>query len=319
MDRNLALEVVRVTEAAALASARFMGRGDEAAADQAATEAMHQVFSAMAMNGTIVIGEGYESEIPILFVGERVGNGQGPEIDVALDALEGPVICATGAPNAISVIAITEGGKFLTCPNHLYMEKIAVGPEGKGVVDLDKPPQENLKQLADVKGTYIEDLTVVILDRPRNEKVINEIRKAGARIRLLSAGDLAAALATTRAEAGVDILMGSGGVAQGILAAAALRCMGGEIQGRLEEPRNAEEADQLRAAGIYDLTKKYTAEEMAGGDVMFAATGVTPGDYLQGVRFFKGGATTNSVVMRFQSRTARFIEAIHHFDLKPEY
>lgn len=318
MDRNLALEVVRVTEAAALASARFMGRGDEAAADQAATEAMHRVFNAIAMNGTIVIGEGNEGEVPMLFVGEKVGNGQGPAIDVALDALEGPIICATGAPNAISVIAITERGKFLACPNHLYMEKIAVGPEGKGIVDLDEPPQENLRQLADAKGTYIEDLTVVVLDRPRNEKIINEVRRAGARIRLLSAGDLAAAIATTRDEAGVDVLMGSGGVAQGILAAAALRCMGGEIQGRFK-PRNEEEVDQLRAAGIYDLKKKYTAEEMAGGNVMFAATGVTPGDYLKGVRFFKGGATTNSVVVRFQSRTVRFIEAIHRFDFKPEY
>jgi fructose-1,6-bisphosphatase II len=318
MDRNLALEVVRVTEAAALASARFMGRGDEAAADQAATEAMHRVFNDVAMHGTIVIGEGNEGEVPMLFVGERLGNGQGSEIDVALDALEGPLICATGAPNAISVIAIAEKGKFLACPNHLYMEKIAVGLEGKDVVDLDKSPQENLRQLAEVKGTYVADLTVVILDRPRNEKIINEIRKAGARIRLLSAGDLAAALATTRDKAGVDILMGSGGVAQGILAAAALRCMGGEIQGRFK-PRNEEEVDQLRAAGIYDLTKKYTAEEMAGGNVMFAATGVTPGDFLQGVRFFKGGATTNSVVLRLQSRTVRFIEAIHHFDFTPEY
>ena len=254
----------------------------------------------------------------MLFVGEKVGNGQGPAIDVALDALEGPTICATGAHNAMSVIAITERGKFLACPNHLYMEKIAVSPAGKGIVDLDQSPQENLRQLADAKGVYIADLTVVILDRPRNEKIIGEVRKAGARIQLLSAGDLAAAIATTRDETGVDILMGSGGVAQGILAAAALRCLGGEIQGRFK-PRNEEEADQLRAVGIYDLTKKYTTEEMAGGNVMFAATGVTPGDYLKGVRFFKGGATTNSVVMRFQSRTVRFIEAIHHFDFKPEY
>ncbi len=318
MDRNLALEVVRVTEAAALASARFMGRGDEAAADEVATEAMHRVFNAVAMNGTIVIGEGNENEVPMLFVGEKVGNEREPEIDVALDALEGPIICATGAPNAISVIAITERGKFLACPNHLYMEKIAVGPEGKDIVDLDKSPQENLRQLAEVKETHIEDLTVVILDRPRNEDIINEVRKAGARVRLFRAGDLAPALATTRDDAGVDILMGSGRVAQGILAAAALRCVGGEIQGRFM-PRNREEEDQLRAVGIYDPKKKYTAEEMAGGNVMFAATGVTPGDYLKGVRFFKGGATTNSVVMRFQSRTVRFIEAIHHFDVKPEY
>jgi fructose-1,6-bisphosphatase class II len=318
MDRNLALEVVRVTEAAALASARFMGRGDEAAADEAATEAMHQVFNGVAMNGTIVIGEGNESEVPMLFMGEKVGNEREPEIDVALDALEGPIICATGGPNAISVIAITERGKFLACPNHLYMEKIAVGPEGKNIVNLDKSPQENLKRLAEVKETHIDDLTVVILDRPRNEDIINEVRKAGARVRLFRAGDLAPALATTRDDTGVDILMGSGRAAQGILAAAALRCIGGEIQGRFM-PLNREEEDQLRAVGIYDWKKKYTAEEMAGGNVMFAATGVTPGDYLKGVRFFKGGATTNSVVMRCQSRTVRFIKAIHHFDVKPEY
>ncbi len=318
MDRNLALEVVRVTEAAALASARWMGRGDEAAADQAAIEAMHRAFGAIAMNGTVVIGEGDEGEIPLLFVGQRVGNGQGPEIDVALDALEGPTICASGAPNALSVIAITERGKFFPSPNHVYMEKIAVGSEGRDVIDLDQSPQENLKRLAEAKGTYIEDLTVAILDRPRNEKLINEVRRTGARIRLLSAGDLAAALAPTREDSGIDILMGSGGAAQGILAAAALRCLGGAFQGRFK-PRNGEEADRLRRVGVQDLTKKFTAEELAGGNVMFAATGVTPGDYLKGVRFFKGGARTNSVVMRVPSRTIRFIEVIHHFDFKPDY
>src|SRR3990170_399925 len=222
MDRNLALEVVRVTEAAALASARFMGRGDEAAADQAAIEAMAQVFAAIAIDGTVVIGEGAEGEAPILFSGQKVGNRQGPEIDVALDALEGPTICATGAANALSVIAITEKGEFLPCPEQAYMEKIAVGPEGSGLVDLDEPPERNLRRLAEAKGTYVEDLTVAVLDRPRNYALIDAMRKTGARVRLLKAGDLAAALAPTRPETGIDVLFGSGGAAQGILAAAAI-------------------------------------------------------------------------------------------------
>jgi fructose-1,6-bisphosphatase class II len=254
----------------------------------------------------------------MLYQGESLGTGRGPEIEVALDALEGATSCATGAPNAMSVIAIAEYGGFLRFPPHIHMEKIAVGPVGKGVVDLDKPVADNLSALAKVKGVRIENLTVVILDRPRHEGVVSEIRQLGARVRLISDGDLTAALATTREESGIDLLLGTGGAAQGVIAAAALRCLGGEIQGRFR-PRNQEEASQLRRVGVLDVQKKYTAEEMARGNVVFAATGVTLGDYLRGVRFFKGGAQTNSVVMRSKTRTIRFIETIHHFEDHPEY
>ena len=316
MDRNLALEVVRVTEAAALASARFMGRGDEAGADQAAVEAMRRAFNAIAVNGTVVIGEGTQDQTPALYVGEQVGGGSSVT-DVALDALEGASICATGGPGALSIIAIAEHGVFFRCPD-AYMDKIAVGPEGRGVIDLDRSPTENLKRLAEAKGVYVEDLTVVVLERPRHEKLIREVRSAGARIKLLGAGDLSAALATTRPPAGIDILMGIGGGLQGVLAAAALRCAGGDMQARLA-PLTQDERDRCYAEGLTDLTKKYTLDELIRGDVMFAATGVTTGDYLEGVRFFRGGATTNSVVMRSQTRTVRYIQTAHHFDFKPVY
>jgi fructose-1,6-bisphosphatase II len=319
MDRNLALEVVRVTEAAALASAGLMGRGDEAAADYAAAEAMHKLFHDIDFQGRVVIGEGGEETVALLYVSEELGTGQGPEIiEVALDALEGATTCATGAPNAISVIAIAEHGGFLPCPPHSYMEKIAVGPVGKGVIDLDKPLVENLAALAAAKGVRVESLTVVLLDRPRHEQMIAELRQIGTRIKLISDGDLSAALATTREESGIDMLVGTGGAAQGIIAAAALYCLGGEMQGRFR-PRNQEEADKLRRLGIYDFRKTYTTEDMVKGNVMFAATGVTSGDYLKGVRFFKGGAVTHSVVMRSKTRTVRFMQTFHHFDVHPEY
>lgn len=317
MDRNLALEVVRVTEAAALSSARFMGRGDEKAADQGAVDAMRQAFNGVAINGTVVIGEGERDEAPMLYIGERVGNGTGPEVDIALDPLEGTTICANGAPNALSVIAIGERGKFLHCPD-TYMDKIAVGPAGKGVVDLDKSPTENLKALAQAKGTRVEDLTVIILYRPRHEALIQEVRSAGARIKLISDGDVSAAIATTKPETGIDLLMGIGGAPEGVLAAAALRCVGGDMQGRLK-PRNSQEIERAQAMGIKDMNKKFSIEELAGGDVMFAATGVTDGDYLRGVHFFGGGATTQSIVMRSKSRTIRVIDATHYFEFKPKY
>ena len=317
MERNLAMEVVRVTEAAALASARFMGRGDEMAADQAAIEAMRNAFNAIAIDGTVVIGEGPPDAMPMLYVGERVGAGQGPQTEVALDALEGAAICATGGHNALSVIAIAEHGTFLRVPD-TYMEKIACGPDGKGVVDLDRSPTDNLKALAEAKGVYPENLTVAILDRPRHDKLIDEVRRTGARIKLLGSGDVAAALATTKPESGIDILMGIGGAAQGILSAAALLCLGGEMQARLR-PRNEHESGQLRALGLFDLRRRYALDELASGSVMFAATGITPGDYLSGVRYVRGGAITNSVVMRSQTRTVRFIEAHHHFERAPEY
>ena len=317
MDRNLALEAVRVTEAAALSCARLMGRGDERAADQAAVDAMRRAFNGVAVKGTVVIGEGERDEAPMLYIGENVGSGDGPEIDIALDPLEGTTICANGAPNALSVIAMAERRNFLHSPD-TYMDKIAVGPVGKGVVDLDKTPTENLNALAEAKRCKVEDLTVIILYLPRHEALIKEVRQAGARIRLISDGDVSAAIATTKPETGIDLLMGIGGAPEGVLAAAALRCVGGDMQGRLK-PRNEGEVERARKMGIKDINKKFSIEELAGGDVMFAATGVTDGDYLEGVHFFPGGATTQSVVMRSKTRTVRVINATHYFDHKPTY
>jgi fructose-1,6-bisphosphatase class II len=316
VDRNLALEAVRVTEAAALSCARLAGRGDERAADQAAVDAMRRAFNALTIDGTIVIGEGERDEAPMLYIGEKVGAG-GPRVDIALDPLEGTTICANGAPNALAVIAMAEHGNFLHSPD-TYMDKIAVGPAGKGVVDLDKTPTQNLNALAEAKECKVEDLTVIILYRPRHEALIKEVRQAGARIRLIGDGDVSAAIATTKPETGIDLLMGIGGAPEGVLAAAALRCVGGDMQGRLK-PRNEGEIERAKKMGIADINKKFSIEELAAGDVMFAATGVTDGDYLQGVHFFSGGATTQSVVMRSSTRTIRIINATHYFEHKPNY
>jgi fructose-1,6-bisphosphatase class II len=316
MDRNLALEAVRVTEAAALNCARWTGRGDEKAADQAAVDAMRKAFDALPIDGTVVIGEGERDEAPMLYIGEKVGSG-GPKVDIALDPLEGTTICATGAPNALAVIAMGDGGNLLNCPD-TYMEKIAAGPVGKGIVDLDKTPTQNLQALAEAKRCRVEDLMVIILARPRHDAIIQEVRKAGARIRLIGDGDVSAAIATTKPETGIDLLLGIGGAPEGVLAAAALRCVGGEFQGRLK-PRNNEEIERAKKMGVADINKKYVIEELAAGDVMFAATGVTDGDYLQGVHFFSGGATTQSVVMRSKTRTIRVINATHYFEHKPNY
>jgi len=316
MDRNLALEAVRVTEAAALSCARLTGRGDETAADQAAVDAMRKAFDALAIDGTVVIGEGERDEAPMLYIGEKVGCG-GPKVDIALDPLEGTTICATGAPNALAVIAMADGGNLLHCPD-TYMEKIAVGPAGKDVVDLDKTPTQNLHALAEARRCNIEDLTVIILARPRHEQIIKEVRQAGARIRLIGDGDVSAAIATTKPETGIDLLLGIGGAPEGVLAAAALRCVGGEFQGRLK-PRNESEIERAKKMGVRDINKKFKIEELARGDVTFAATGVTDGDYLRGVHFFPGGATTQSVVMRSKSRTIRIINATHYFEHKPNY
>jgi fructose-1,6-bisphosphatase class II len=316
MDRNLALEAVRVTEAAALNCARLTGRGDEKAADQAAVDAMRKAFDSLAIDGTVVIGEGERDEAPMLYIGEKVGSG-GPKVDIALDPLEGTTICATGAPNALAVIAMADGGNLLHCPD-TYMEKIATGAVGKGVVDLNKTPTENLRALAEAKRCRVEDLTVIILFRPRHEVLIKEVRQAGARIRLIGDGDVSAAIATTKPETGIDLLLGIGGAPEGVLAAAALRCAGGEFQGRLA-PRNNEEIERAKKMGVTDIKKKFKIDELAAGDVMFAATGVTDGDYLQGVHFFAGGATTQSVVMRSRSHTVRLINATHYFDHKPSY
>jgi fructose-1,6-bisphosphatase II / sedoheptulose-1,7-bisphosphatase len=316
MDRNLALEAVRVTEAAALNCARLTGCGDEKAADQAAVDAMRKAFDALAIDGTVVIGEGERDEAPMLYIGEKVGSG-GPKVDIALDPLEGTTICATGGPNALSVLAMADGGNLLHCPD-TYMSKIAVGPAGKGVVDLDKTPTENLHALAEAKRCKVGDLMVIILARPRHDAIIQEVRKVGARIRLIGDGDVSAAIATTKPETGIDMLLGIGGAPEGVLAAAALRCVGGEFQGRLA-PRNNEEIERAKKMGVTDIKKKFRIEELAAGDVMFSATGVTDGDYLQGVHFFPGGATTQSVVMRSKTKTIRVINATHYFEHKPIY
>ncbi|MBI5183456.1 MAG: class II fructose-bisphosphatase [Nitrospinae bacterium] len=318
MDRNLALEAVRVTEAAALASARLMGLGDEKKADQAAVDAMRKAFNGVKIKGTVVIGEGERDNAPMLYIGEEVGSGDSPEVDVALDPLEGTNICATGGPNAISVIAIGKKGSFLHAPD-TYMEKIAVGPKAKGAINLNKSPSENLKAIAAAYNYYIEDLTVVILDRPRHENLIKEVRRCGSRIKLIKDGDVSAGMATAIPNSGVDVLMGIGGAPEGVLAAAALQCIGGDMQGRLK-PQNDQEAKRAKDMGIKNLDKIFTIDELANGDdIMFAATGVTNGDLLKGVRFFSGGADTHSIVMRSKSRTIRFIEAKHHFDFKPDY
>lgn len=319
MDRNLALEVVRVTEAAALSSARLMGRGDEKAADQAAVDAMRTALNSINMCGTVVIGEGERDEAPMLYIGEKVGNAcaNGTEIDIALDPLEGTTIAATGGQNALSVIAIAKKDNFLHAPD-TYMEKIAVGPRAKGAIDITATPTQNLHNIAKALNVYVEDLTVVILNRPRHEKLIAEVRKAGARIKLIGDGDVSAAIATAKEDSGVDVLMGIGGAPEGVIAAAALKCVGGDMQGRLK-PRNDEEIARAKRMGISDINRIYGIEELAAGDVMFAATGVTDGDFLRGVRFFSGGAETHSVVMRSKSRTVRYITATHHFDHKPTY
>jgi fructose-1,6-bisphosphatase II len=318
LDRNLALEVVRVTEAAALSAARLMGRGEKDKADEAAVTAMRKAFESLAIRGTVVIGEGERDEAPMLYIGEEVGGGDGgdPEVDIAVDPLEGTNLCAYGKPNALAVVAMGSRGNLLHAPD-TYMDKIAVGGEAKGVIDIDRSPTENLKAIADAKGCYVDDLTAIILDRPRHEALIKEVRDAGARVRLISDGDVSAAISTCVASTGIDVLFGVGGAPEGVLAAAALRCVGGDIQGRIK-PRNEAEAERAKKMGV-DLDKKWSLHELAKGDVMFAATGVTNGDMLKGVRYFKGGASTQSIVMRSKSGTIRWIEAEHHFDRKPNY
>jgi len=315
MDRNLALEAVRVTEAAALAASRQMGRGDEKAADQVAVDAMRTALNSLSIKGTVVIGEGERDEAPMLYIGEQVGLGEGPEIDIALDPLEGTTITAKGLTNALAVVAMAEHGGFLNAPD-VYMDKIAVGGGlPHNVVDLDQTPEKNLQSLAKAKKVDVSDLVVCILDRPRHEELIAKVREAQARIMLISDGDISGVIATSEEASGVDIYIGSGGSPEGVLAAAALRCIGGQMQGRLLF-RNDDERGRARNWGIDDLDKKYTMEDLAHGDVMFAATGVTSGTMLKGVRRFSGGAMTHSLVMRSRSGTVRYIEAVHNFDRK---
>ncbi|RMH43892.1 MAG: class II fructose-bisphosphatase [Deltaproteobacteria bacterium] len=322
-DRNLALEMARVTEAAALAAAREMGRGDRRHADHVAVEAMRRAFDRIDIRGTVVIGEGERDEAPMLYIGEQVGAGwhngneRSPRVDIAVDPLEGTNLCATGAPDAIAVIALADDGKFLNAPD-TYMEKIAVGPAARGVIDLRESWTWNLQRIAKAVGKDVTDLTAIILDRDRHKELIAEVRQAGARIRLIGDGDVSAAIATCKEETGIDVLFGTGGAPEGVIAAAALRCVGGDMQGRLRW-RSDEEKQRGLAMGIQDPDKIYTLEELAQGHVMFAATGVTSGSFLSGVRFFGGGAHTESVVMRSKSGTVRWIKTTHRFESKPAY
>jgi fructose-1,6-bisphosphatase II / sedoheptulose-1,7-bisphosphatase len=314
-DRNLALEAVRVTERAAIASCIWMGRGDEHAADQAAVDAMRQALNVLDIDGTVVIGEGERDEAPMLYIGERVGSGRGPKVDIALDPLEGTTITATGGPNAISCMAMAGEGGFLNAPD-TYMDKIAVGGGlPPGVIRIDAEPAENLASLAKAKGIDVSDLVVLILDRPRHQELIAKVRGAGARIRLIRDGDVAGVIATARPNSGIDIYLGIGGAPEGVLAAAALRSIGGQMQGRLVF-RNDDERGRAERMGVTDPNRIYDLDDLAAGDVMFAATGVTDGTMLSGVRRFPGGVVTQSIVMRSKSGTVRVIEAEHYLQRK---
>jgi fructose-1,6-bisphosphatase II len=317
IERNLALELVRVTEAAAMAAGRWMGRGDKNAADGAAVDAMRAALATVDMDGIVVIGEGEKDEAPMLFNGERIGNGLPPLVDIAVDPLEGTTLTSLGRPNAISVIALTERGQ-MNCPKEIvYMNKIAVGPAAAGSIDITASPAQNLRWVARAKRAQINDLTVVILDRPRHEDLIRQVRQAGARVKLITDGDVAAAVSTAMGDTGVDVLMGIGGAPEAVLAAAALKCIGGEIQCQLW-PRNDAEREACEKAGL-SLTEVYDIKKLVGeGDTFFAATGVTDGEFLQGVHYFGGGATTESLVMRSYSGTLRVISARHNFAQIPK-
>lgn len=317
MDRNLALEFVRITEAAAIAAARFMGRGDEKQADQAAVDAMRKAFDSVRINGTVVIGEGERDEAPMLYIGEKVGStaADAPAVDIALDPLEGTTICAKGAYGATSVIAVAEKGNFLHAPD-TYMDKIAVGPAAKGLVSLEKTPEENISSVAKALDKSISEVTVVILDRPRHEDLISRVRKTGARVYLIGDGDVSAAIATGWGESGIDLLLGTGGAPEGVISAAAMKCLGGDFQGRLVF-RNDEERGRARKMGIQDLDRVYRLEELAKGDVMFIASGVTDGPLLRGIKFLGGHqAKSHSIVMRSKTGTIRMISADHALSKK---
>ncbi|MBK7963598.1 MAG: class II fructose-bisphosphatase [Bdellovibrionales bacterium] len=316
MDRNLGREFVRITEAAALSSAEWMGRGDEKEADRAAVDAMRKAFDSVRIDGTVVIGE-ERDEAPMLYIGEKVGQRteDAPAVDIALDPLEGTTICATGGVGAIAVIAVAERGKFLHAPD-TYMEKIACGPAARGLIDLDLSPSENIHRVAKALKKTINEVTVVILDRPRHAALIAEVRELGARIHLIGDGDVSASVASAWPESGIDLLMGIGGAPEGVISAAAMQCLGGDFQGRLKF-RNEEEKARAGRMGIKDLNKKYRIDDLAAGSVMFCATGVTDGPLLKGVKTLPGRqAKTHSLVMRSQTGTIRSIEAHHHLGKK---
>ena len=316
MERSLTMELVRVTEAAALSSARWTGRGLKNEADDAATTSMRTVFDTIPMRGTVVIGEGEMDEAPMLYIGEKLGTGSGPLVDVAVDPLEGTNIVARGTWNALSVIAIADGGNLLHAPD-MYMKKIAVGPEAVGKIDINASTRENLEAVAKAKNKAIEDLLVVVLNRPRHEELIAEIRETGARIKLIQDGDVAAAINTAFDRTGVDILLGIGGAPEGVITAAALKCLGGEIQGKLT-PKNDEEIARCKKMGITDIDKVYYMDDFCSGDdAIFAATGVTDGELLKGVQFKGESARTETVVMRAKSGTIRFIDGQHSLQKKP--
>ena len=312
-DRNLALELVRVTEAAALAAARLMGRGDKNAADGAAVEAMRVVLGTVSMDGIVVIGEGEKDDAPMLYNGERIGDGTPPLTDIAVDPIDGTTLAAYGRAGAIAVIAVSERGSMFDPGPCVYMEKIAVGPSAAGVIDIRRTPTENLRAIAKAKGESVRDLTAVILDRDRHADLVAEIRAAGARIRLISDGDVAGAIATAWPDSGTDVLFGIGGTPEGVIAAAALKCMGGEIQGRLW-PRNDEERSAAVAAG-YKLDAVLGVDDLVRSDnCFFAATGITDGELMKGVHFGPKGATTQSLVMRSKSGTVRRVDAWHRLE-----
>jgi fructose-1,6-bisphosphatase II len=312
-DRNLALELVRVTEAAAMGAGRWIGRGEKESADQAAVDAMRHMLQTVAMDGVVVIGEGEKDEAPMLFNGEHVGNGHGVEVDVAVDPLEGTRLTALGMPNAIAVIAVAERGTMFFPGAAVYMDKIAVGAAAADAIDITEPPAENVRRVAKAKGKKIEDVVVVVLDRDRHEGLVRELREVGASVRLITDGDVAPSIAASRAQSTVDLLMGVGGTPEGVISAAAIKCLGGAIQGRLW-PRSDEERQELTDAG-FDLDRVLTTDDLVSGeDVFVAATGVTDGALLNGVRYTPGGAVTESIVMRSRSGTVRRIEAYHAFD-----
>lgn len=318
MERELALEFVRVTEAAALASGRLMGRGDKEAADQAAVDAMRRVFDTVHVTGTVVIGEGEMDEAPMLYIGEKVGTGVDPRVDIAVDPLEGTNLVSKGLPNALSVVAVAPEGCLLHAPD-IYMEKIAVGPRAKGCINLDAPVAVNLKAVARALERDVRDLTAIILDRPRHAKIIAEIRAAGARVKLITDGDVSAAIATAIEDTGVDILFGTGGAPEGVIAAAALKCLGGEMQGRLK-PDGEEELRRVHKMGLEDANKLLLLDDLVlGEDIFFAATGITDGDMLRGVRYSGHTAKTHSLVMRGITGTIRNISATHFLEKKPYF
>ncbi|MGM9985725.1 MAG: class II fructose-bisphosphatase [Bacillaceae bacterium] len=317
MDRELAMEIVRVTEAAALASSQWTGRGKKNEADGAATTAMRQMLDSINMNGTVVIGEGELDEAPMLYIGEKLGNGNGPEVDIAVDPLEGTTIVAKGHANAMTVIAIADKGHFLHAPD-MYMEKIAVGKEAAGLINIDDPIEKTIEIVAKANNKRIQDCTVIIQERPRHDELVERIRACGARVTFFGDGDVSAIIATALPQTGIDLFVGIGGAPEGVISAAAIKCLGGDMQARLV-PQNKEEEERCRQMGLENPTQVLKLEDLCSGeDAVFAATGVTSGELLQGVTFLGGDvAETHSIVMRGKTKTVRFIRALHHMDNKP--